>query len=402
MRWLVAIGAMLLIIVGGEARADSWAPPTRQAFLSPDKKARLTIIPREIKSALAYFDDKVKGREPAGQLSGGERRAQGIVERRTASGWVTVWRGSLANEVSPVSALVSNDGAHVVTFDNWHSMGFGANAVVIYRADGSVVRSLRLEDFLPTNYINALPRSVSSLEWHRTDRLASDGRRVLIAVVAPTVDRTPFNPSATVEVAIDLVTGEVTPPDGPAWTRALAAAAQVNAAEAAYEARRKAAFAAPLRAPTGTSDREWHEYLREAFLRLDPDWKSRSASTTVLRAPSARDYAPSEGWVRDVLTRGWEDDVMMMAAPVAPGRLAAIVADVARQLKPGSRRTVRVYVAVPELEATAIRAALAPSGASVVRIDTGTPIPQRPERLGAEAPDDLMEAAEEMEAAEDQ
>ena len=50
----------------------------------------------------------------------------------------------------------------------------------------------------------------------------------------------------------------------------------------------------------------------------------------------------------------------------------------------------------------AIRAALAPSGASVVRIDTGTPIPQRPERLGAEAPDDLMEAAEEMEAAEDQ
>ena len=93
---------------------------------------------------------------------------------------------------------------------------------------------------------------------------------------------------------------------------------------------------------------------------------------------------------------------MMMAAPVAPGRLAAIVTDVARQLKPGSRRTVRVYVAVPELEATAIRAALAPSGASVVRIDTGTPIPQRPERLGAEAPDDLMEAAEEMEAAEDQ
>lgn len=394
MRWLVALGAILLVNVGGVARADSWMPPTRQTFLSPGKTARFTVIPREIASPLAYFNDKVKGREPAGQASGGERHARGIVERRTFSGWVTVWQGPLANEVSPVSALVSDDGAHVVTFDNWHSMGFGANAVVIYRADGSVVRSLKLEDFLPATYISALPRSVSSLEWHGTDRLAPNSQRVLVAVVIPAVGRAPLGPSATVEVAVDLTTGAVIPPAGPMWTRALASAAQVNAADAAYEAHRKSAFVAPLRAPSGTSEPEWHEYLREAFLRLDPDWKSRSASTTVLRTPGARDYAPSEGWVRDDLTRGWEDDVMMMAAPAAPERLAAIITDAARRLKPGSRRTVRVYVAVPEVQAAAIRAVLAPSGASVVRIDTATPIPQRPERLRGEVPDDLMNVAE--------
>ena len=394
MRWLVALGAILLMNLGGAARADSWTPPARQLFLSPAKTARLTVIPREIASPLAYFDDKVKGREPAGQASGGERHARGIVERRTSSGWVTVWQGPLANEVSPVSALVSDDGTHVVTFDNWHSMGFGLNVVVIYRADGTVVRSLRLEDILPTTYISALPRSVSSLEWHGTDRLTRDGRQVLVAVVVPAVGRAPFGPSATLEVAVDLSTGEVTPPAGPAWPRALASAAQVNAADAAYEADRKATFVSPLRAPTGTSEPEWHEYLREAFLRLDPDWKSRSASTTVLRTPGARDYAPSEGWVREDLNRGWEDDVMMMAAPAAPERLAAIIAQSARHLKPGSRRTVRVYVAVPEAEAAAIRAALAPSGASVVRINTATPIPQRPERLRGEVPDDLMNVAE--------
>lgn len=361
MRWLVALEAILLLNVGGAARGDSWMPPTRQSFLSPGKTARLTVIPCEIASPLAYFDDKVKGREPAGQASGRERHARGIVERRTSSGWMTVWRGPLANEVSPVSALVSDDGAHIVTFDNWHSMGFGVNVVVIYRADGTVVRSLRLEDFLPATYINALPRSVSSLKWHGADRLTLDGRQVLIAVVVPAVGRAPFGAPGTVEMAVDLATGAVTPPAGPAWTRALASAAQVNATAAAYEAHRKAAFVAPLRAPTGTSELEWHEYLREAFLRLDPDWKSRSASTTVLRTPGARDYAPSEGWVRDDLNRGWEDDVIMMAAPAAPGRLAAIIAKSARQLKPKSRRTVRVYVAVPEVQAAAIRAALAPS-----------------------------------------
>lgn len=118
MRSLVALGAILLINIGGAAHADSWMPPTRQAFLSPGKTARLTVIPREIASPLAYFDDTVKGREPAGQASGGERHARGIVERRTASGWVTVWQGPLVNEVSPVSALVSDDGKRLVTFDN--------------------------------------------------------------------------------------------------------------------------------------------------------------------------------------------------------------------------------------------------------------------------------------------
>jgi len=85
---------------------------------------------------------------------------------------------------------------------------------------------------------------------------------------------------------------------------------------------------------------------------------------------------------------------MMMAAPAAPERLAAIIAGSARHLKPGSRRTVRVYVAVPEVQAAAIRAALAPSGASVVRIDTAIPIPQRPERLRGDVPDDLINVDE--------
>eukprot|EP01035_Chromulina_nebulosa_P009054 gene9054-12233_t len=78
-------------------------------------------------------------------LGDGKVIAQGWLERRDAAGhWSTVWRKPLVNDVSPVSALVANDGGHVVTFDNWHSMGFGDDAVVIYGPDGAVVRAMAL------------------------------------------------------------------------------------------------------------------------------------------------------------------------------------------------------------------------------------------------------------------
>jgi hypothetical protein len=43
--------------------------------------------------------------------------------------------------VAPVSALVSEDGAYLITFDNWHSMGYGDDVVVLYRTDGTLIHS---------------------------------------------------------------------------------------------------------------------------------------------------------------------------------------------------------------------------------------------------------------------
>lgn len=177
---------LVALVAVSAAHADSWMPPTKTTYLSQDKATRLVVTPRELRSPLAYFDDKVKGREPAGQAVGETKRtAQGTLERREGRRWVEVWKAPLANEVAPVSALVSNDGKHVVTFDDWHMVGLGTNAVAIYRSDGTRVRSLTLGDFLPGDYIEALPRSVSSLWWHGQDRIAADGRHVLLAVVVP-------------------------------------------------------------------------------------------------------------------------------------------------------------------------------------------------------------------------
>lgn len=390
---------LITLAIASSAHADTWMLPTRKTFVSADKNTRLTVMPREVASQLTYFEDKVKGREPAVQLANeAKRTARGILERRVDGRWTKVCSSPLLNEVAPVSVLVSNDGRHVVTFDNWHSVGLGDNVVVIYRGDGSPVRSLKLKDILPADFIAALPRSVSSLYWHRMDRFAPDEKHLLISIVVPSEHGTVGEPSEIVELAVDLDTGATAPPTGPAWDSALAKANQITAANAASEAVQRAAFVAPLAAPATTDERSWHGYMREAFLRVDPDWKRRSPSTTVLRAPTAPNYAPSVGWVRDAIQRGWDDDVVMLAAPTSPDQLVAIIVETAPKLKPRSLRTTRVYVAVPAAEADAIRKALAPTGAEVVRLNTATQLPQRPERLRGETPLDLMAAADALEA----
>ena len=40
-----------------------------------------------------------------------------------------LWAIPLVNEVSPVDALVSDKDDYVITFDNWHSVGYGDDAV---------------------------------------------------------------------------------------------------------------------------------------------------------------------------------------------------------------------------------------------------------------------------------
>lgn len=235
MRWLLILVALATAV---PAVADRWVPPRRTTYFSADKAVRLIVEPRELQSPL---QDKAKGHEPAGQRAGETKRtARGVLERRVAGRWTRVWEAPLANGVAPVTALVSNGGEHVVTFDNWYSRGWGDNVVVIYDGAGKLVRALRLDQIVPAEYIQALPSSVSSLRWSGEHRFAPDGRHLALAIVIPNDDRLPSDRHATVEVAVDLNTGAVVPPSGAAWDRALAqakrVASQSGRAQAAAEA----------------------------------------------------------------------------------------------------------------------------------------------------------------------
>lgn len=363
------------------AVADSWAPATRATYVSPDGRSRLTVVPRDLESNLAYFEDKVDRTAPAGQQPGGGRSARGLLERQVGGRWQAVWDRPLLNDVAPVSALVANGCDYVVTFDNWHSTGFGDHVVVIYRGDGSLVRSFKLTDVLPADYVRALPRSVSSLWWGGKHALSSDGQRVVLKVVVPAARGMGLRQPDFVDVAIDLATGTVTMTDAAAWSRALATVAPIAARAKAEEARDRAVTIAPLAAPTTSVERDWTRYLYQARGRLAPRLDGRFGSSHVLPAPASADHADEARQIRDILTDWDAPDDFAFAAPAAPKALARVLSEGAGAVPAGRLKEYRLFVALPAALQPAVRAALAPSGAELFLFDPATPLPQREEVL---------------------
>ena len=106
-----------------------------------------------------------------------------------------------------MDVLVSNNGDYVVTFDNWHSVGYGDNVVAIYSANtGKLVRKLGLEDFLTESDISALPASVSSIWWPGKHRFDYSSGHLVLQVTKST--RVWDKDAEFEEVRLDLGTGE--------------------------------------------------------------------------------------------------------------------------------------------------------------------------------------------------
>lgn len=54
--------------------ADEWPLPTARSYYSVNRQFRVEVIPRPVASPLAFFADKVAGKEPAGSAAGTEGR----------------------------------------------------------------------------------------------------------------------------------------------------------------------------------------------------------------------------------------------------------------------------------------------------------------------------------------
>ena len=199
--------AILLLLASGAASADSWGPPTPFTATSGSGTYRLTVYPRQIDGPLAFFSDKVDGKEPAGQRADAQARSEATLEKLGSGSYGLVWRKPLANDVAPLSALVADDG-RFVTFDNWHHAGIGQDAIVIYRADGTIVRELGVGDVIGGEAFEKLPRSVSSVWWGGEHRLSYDGAAIELQVV------TSLGPNENPRfrtVRLDLSTGALLP-----------------------------------------------------------------------------------------------------------------------------------------------------------------------------------------------
>jgi hypothetical protein len=160
-------------------------PPGETSYYSGGREFRLTVFPRVISSAEDYFRQSDRGAGKRGQKAGERDTCVGLLEKLREDGsYVAVWRRDLVNDVSPVSALVTADGRHVVTFDNWHSMGYGKDVVVIYGPEGGLVTSLGLAGFLSEEQIARLPRSISSIQWGGAHHFDPAERHVVLLVAA--------------------------------------------------------------------------------------------------------------------------------------------------------------------------------------------------------------------------
>jgi TonB family protein len=204
---LVALLLISVVAFVSAVNADEWAIPKKEKYYSPNKMFYLEVTPKKLESQLKYFQDKVDGKENAGAVDGGEEnRARGaFYARRADGGYAKKWEFPLVNEVSPVSAVVSGKGDYFVTFDNWHSAGYGDDVVAIYRSNGALIKKFGLGDLLTEGDIETVPHSVSSIWWGGNHYLDANGLLVL-KIVSDGKD--PWQDDAAFhEMKIELATG---------------------------------------------------------------------------------------------------------------------------------------------------------------------------------------------------
>ena len=181
----VAAALIAFALSASATLADRWMPPGHRSYQSQDGQFRFDVFPRVLSSAADYWRDYDRGPHKRGQAVGKQDVCTGQLEKRAADGsYAVVWKRELVNDVSPVTALVTSDGSHVVTFDNWHSEGYGADVVVIYGPEGTLVASFGLADLLSKEHFASLPRSVSSILWGGEHRFDETEQHLVLQVVA--------------------------------------------------------------------------------------------------------------------------------------------------------------------------------------------------------------------------
>jgi len=363
-------------------------PATKQIHESTDHSARLTVVPRDLGSPLAYFQDKVIGREPAGAPASSKMTtAIATLETRDASGrWVMSWTKPLVNEVAPVDVLVANGGSGFVTFDNWHSMGHGPNAIVTYDRQGNVVRALALDGLFPAWFVAAQTHSVSSIWWRGKPRISGDGTTAIVPIRLPSTGESLATDGPTLDLLIRLSDGQPVGLANQSWRAALAQAAATARKMCRAQRDQITEWNSPITVPTKWSEPTWHEYLREIVLRSGPtptEDETPAIATTVLRPSSDRDFQRSVKWLKDALTEKPDIPDFEVRAIGSPDydRLTMEIEKIARTIAPRRLKGVELVVVLDGAHSARVRAALSRSGAKLRIVSPTESFPQRAERM---------------------
>ncbi len=150
--WKYAVITLLVAGFDG-AVADDWPGPRTFAVFSESGRFFVRFVPGESIGDTVGFSGAKKGSYAKALL-------YGLAPDRS---YKLLHEVALANPVSPVNALVSDQG-HFITFDNWHNFGFG-KVVAFYGPSGRLIRSYELPDLYPAQMLTRIPQSMSSRHW---------------------------------------------------------------------------------------------------------------------------------------------------------------------------------------------------------------------------------------------
>ena len=153
------------------AKTDSWLPPKVETYYSRNREYKLIVTPKLTPSKYYRYSSK-NNKHPKSKriLRKKEKFMQMIIPctaelyKRSETGSILIWKKPLLNDVCPVYAIVASDGSSVVTFDNWHSMGYGENVFVVYDENGEAKKSYELEEISPFP-LNDYKITRSSIHW---------------------------------------------------------------------------------------------------------------------------------------------------------------------------------------------------------------------------------------------
>lgn len=146
--------------------ADFWMIPYPQEYFSDDSTYSLIIIPRFVEeNTLPILDSLLKNKVRPDEPEDYEYCIGELYKLTDRNDYMMVRRMQLVNVFSPTHALVSNDGCYVITFDEWSSVGYGDNVVVVYGPHGKLIKKYALEDIISQEEIDGVVHSITSRFW---------------------------------------------------------------------------------------------------------------------------------------------------------------------------------------------------------------------------------------------
>lgn len=185
--------------------ADSWMSVEIQTFSSKNRDFIFVVVPASYPDP--KYPSSITDPEIQRLLSKNKTCVGSLMKYfEQSKSYLPIWTRPLANIVSPVSAMISDDGKYVVTTGEWYGGGHEAIAICIYNSTGKLIRSLTATDILGEDRVNEVPASSTMTFWGRVKEIDTK-REELVIEEWKSGNGLPDDPNIFQERRIKLVDG---------------------------------------------------------------------------------------------------------------------------------------------------------------------------------------------------